>query len=148
MIHSCAMRVLLAGGLFCLVCLAPVGGALALAQQAQAAAQEVKDLRGEAEALNFIADAGRFPEALELRDRDVQAAELARLTEAIDREQTLKGLLPTCASCKKIRDDSGYWTQVEAYVAAHALAEFPHSICPSCFEGLYPEHHHHEQPRS
>lgn len=73
-------------------------------------------------------------------------AQAERLTEALDRVQTLKGLLPICASCKKIRDDNGYWTQVEAYVAAHSSAEFTHSICPSCFEGLYPEHHHHEQP--
>lgn len=91
------------------------------------------------------------------RDRDVQSAELARvhttrtaladrLTEALDRVQTLKKLLPICASCKRIRDDNGYWTQVEAYVAAHSSAEFTYSICPSCFEGLYPEHHHHEQP--
>lgn len=69
-----------------------------------------------------------------------------KLAEALDRVQTLKGLLPICASCKKIRDDNGYWTQVEAYVASHSSAEFTHSICPSCFEGLYPEHHHHEHP--
>jgi tetratricopeptide (TPR) repeat protein len=66
-------------------------------------------------------------------------AQADALTDALDREQTLKGLLPICASCKKIRDDSGYWMQVERYVAQRSAAEFTHSICPSCFEGLYPE---------
>jgi tetratricopeptide (TPR) repeat protein len=65
-----------------------------------------------------------------------------KLTEALDRVQTLKGLLPICASCKKIRDDNGYWTQVEAYVAAHTAAEFTHSICPTCFDTLYPDMRH------
>ena len=69
-------------------------------------------------------------------------AQAEQLQAAMDREQTLKGLLPICASCKKIRDDNGYWTQVERYVAEHSAAEFTHSICPSCFEGLYPEHSH------
>jgi tetratricopeptide (TPR) repeat protein len=66
----------------------------------------------------------------------LQAEELA---QALDRVQTLKGLLPICASCKKIRDDNGYWTQVEQYVAEHSAAEFTHSICPTCFSGLYPQ---------
>ncbi|MDP2321045.1 MAG: tetratricopeptide repeat protein [Acidobacteriota bacterium] len=54
------------------------------------------------------------------------------LAEALERVHTLKGMLPICAWCKKIRDDQGYWTQVEAYVASHSAAEFTHSICPSC----------------
>jgi tetratricopeptide (TPR) repeat protein len=69
-------------------------------------------------------------------------AQAEQLKDALDRVQTLKGMLPICASCKKIRDDNGYWTQVERYVAEHSAAEFTHSICPSCFEGLYPEHEH------
>jgi hypothetical protein len=59
-------------------------------------------------------------------------AQAEALSEALDRVQTLKGLLPICAWCKKIRDDNGYWTQVEAYVTNHSAAEFTHSICPSC----------------
>jgi len=66
-------------------------------------------------------------------------AQATELRDALDRVQTLKGLLPICASCKKIRDDNGYWTQVEAYVSAHSAAEFTHSICPPCFDTLYPE---------
>jgi tetratricopeptide (TPR) repeat protein len=66
-------------------------------------------------------------------------AQATELRAALDRVQTLKGLLPICSSCKKIRDDNGYWTQVESYVAAHSAAEFTHSICPHCIETLYPE---------
>ena len=61
------------------------------------------------------------------------------LQAALDGVQTLRGLLPICASCKNIRDDNGYWTQVEAYVGAHSAAEFTHSICPGCAEKLYPD---------
>jgi tetratricopeptide (TPR) repeat protein len=56
----------------------------------------------------------------------------AELTEALDRVQTLRGMLPICAWCKKIRDDKGYWTQVEAYISSHSSAEFTHCICPTC----------------
>ena len=51
----------------------------------------------------------------------------------------LSGLLPICASCKKVREDSGYWTQIEAYVQDHSEAEFSHGICPECEKKLYPE---------
>lgn len=53
--------------------------------------------------------------------------------------RALRGLLPICASCKKIRDDSGYWHQVESYLRSHAAVEFSHGICPDCMERLYPE---------
>jgi len=59
-------------------------------------------------------------------------AQAESLAEALDRVHTLKGMLPICAWCKKIRDDKGYWTQVEAYVSTRSAAEFTHSICPSC----------------
>lgn len=62
----------------------------------------------------------------------------AALADALDRVQTLRGLLPICAWCKKVRDDNGYWTQVEAYVASHTAAEFTHCICPSCSSRLAP----------
>lgn len=54
------------------------------------------------------------------------------LKEALDRIKTLQGLLPICAWCKKIRDDKGYWQQVEVYVRDRSEAEFTHSICPEC----------------
>ncbi len=56
-----------------------------------------------------------------------------------DEIKTLRGIIPICSSCKNIRDDKGYWQQVEAYVRDRSEAEFSHSICPECFEKLYPE---------
>ncbi|HSV92019.1 MAG TPA: hypothetical protein VLH81_03040 [Desulfobacterales bacterium] len=52
----------------------------------------------------------------------------------------LEGMIPICASCKKVRDDRGYWSQVEAYFRSRSLAEFTHSICPDCMKELYPEY--------
>ncbi|HEY2944696.1 MAG TPA: GAF domain-containing protein [Vicinamibacteria bacterium] len=62
------------------------------------------------------------------------------LTEALTRVKTLSGLLPICASCKKVRDDTGYWSQIEAYIRTRTEAEFTHGICPDCARRLYPEH--------
>lgn len=63
---------------------------------------------------------------------------IAKLQEALDTVKTLSGLLPICASCKKIRDDNGYWNQIETYISRHSEAEFSHGICPDCLEKLYP----------
>lgn len=63
---------------------------------------------------------------------------ISELRAAMAQVKTLRGLLPTCTSCKKIRDDKGYWTQIEAYISEHSDAEFSHSICPDCAEKLYP----------
>jgi PAS domain S-box-containing protein len=62
------------------------------------------------------------------------------LREAMGKVRQLSGLLPICASCKKIRDDRGYWQQIEAYVRDHSEAEFSHSICPDCARKLYPQY--------
>jgi PAS domain S-box-containing protein len=64
---------------------------------------------------------------------------IGELQEALSQVRTLGGLLPICASCKKIRDDQGYWRQVEEYVREHSEAEFTHSICPDCARKLYPD---------
>ena len=64
---------------------------------------------------------------------------IVELKDALGKVKTLSGLLPICASCKKIRDDNGYWNQIETYVQAHSEAEFSHSICPACARKLYPE---------
>ncbi len=61
------------------------------------------------------------------------------LIQAKDQVNSLKGLLPICSSCKKIRDDEGYWHQVEEYVKQHSEAEFSHGICPGCMKRLYPK---------
>ena len=61
------------------------------------------------------------------------------LRAALDSVRTLKGMLPICASCKKIRDDQGYWNQIESYIRDHTGTEFSHGICPECAHRLYPE---------
>ncbi len=66
---------------------------------------------------------------------------IARLQEALDKVKTLSGLLPICASCKKIRDDQGYWQQIEVYIRDRSEAEFSHSLCPECAKKLYPDHY-------
>jgi CheY-like chemotaxis protein len=73
------------------------------------------------------------------RHRDALALRNEELREALSKIKTLSGLLPICASCKKIRDDKGYWSQIEAYVSRHTEAEFSHSICPDCAKKLYPD---------
>lgn len=62
---------------------------------------------------------------------------IVELREALANVKTLSGLLPICASCKKIRNDDGYWTLVETYVSQHSDAEFSHGICPDCGKRLY-----------
>jgi PAS domain S-box-containing protein len=80
-------------------------------------------------------------------DRDITARKQAErererliveLREALVHLKTLRGLLPICASCKKIRDDLGYWRQVEEYIKERADVEFSHGICPDCMKTLYP----------
>jgi two-component system, OmpR family, response regulator VanR len=60
------------------------------------------------------------------------------LTHAHETIKTLKGLIPICASCKKVRNDSGYWEQIEMYIRDHSEAEFTHGYCPDCMKKLYP----------
>jgi len=60
------------------------------------------------------------------------------LIETRSELKILNGLLPICMSCKKIRDDQGYWTQLESYIHKHSEAKFTHGICPDCIEKLYP----------
>jgi DNA-binding NarL/FixJ family response regulator len=64
------------------------------------------------------------------------------IREALATVKTLKGLLPICAACKKIRDDNGYWNQLEAYIEAHSDAEFTHGLCPECRRRVFPEPSH------
>lgn len=64
----------------------------------------------------------------------------AELSEALAQVKQLKGLLPICMFCKKIRKDENYWEQIEQYIVDHTEADFSHSICPECMEKHYPEH--------
>jgi hypothetical protein len=72
-----------------------------------------------------------------LKVEKVLVNERNKLQKALSEIKTLSGLLPICASCKKIRDDKGYWNQIELYIRDHSEAEFSHSICPPCAEKLY-----------
>ena len=77
--------------------------------------------------------------------RQVDAAERRQralheeLAESMEEIRALRGLLPICASCKNMRDDEGYWHEVESFLRQHADVEFSHSICPDCVQRLYPE---------
>ncbi len=79
--------------------------------------------------------------ALEIREREKAEKEkekvIHKLKEAIDEIKTLRGILPICCECKKIRDDQGYWNQIELYIANHTEAEFSHGLCPDCTKRLY-----------
>lgn len=64
---------------------------------------------------------------------------IVNLQKALAEVKTLSGMLPICSSCKKIRDDDGYWQQIEEYIRDHSEAEFTHGICNDCVKELYPE---------
>ena len=64
---------------------------------------------------------------------------IRKLQSALSEVKTLRGFLPICASCKKIRDDKGYWNLIEAYISAHSDARFSHGLCPDCARKLYPD---------
>jgi len=61
------------------------------------------------------------------------------LEAALAKVKTLSGMLPICASCKKIRNDEGYWSQIEAYISEHSQVIFSHGLCPECARKLYPD---------
>ncbi|MBF0498255.1 MAG: sensor with HAMP domain protein, partial [Deltaproteobacteria bacterium] len=83
--------------------------------------------------LGCLTDVSKEMEAEEERERLV-----GELQEALNKVKLLSGMLPICAACKKIRDDQGYWTQIESYIRKHSEAQFTHGICPECAERLYP----------
>lgn len=66
------------------------------------------------------------------REEEERSRLIAELQEAVDNVRTLSGLLPICAICKNIRDDSGYWTQIESYMRKHSSTDFSHGLCPTC----------------
>lgn len=83
------------------------------------------------------------PMSLEISQRkraeEKREKTIFNLQEALAKVKTLSGLLPICASCKKVRDDTGYWNQIESYIRDHSEADFSHSICPQCAKELYPD---------
>ena len=72
------------------------------------------------------------------RNRELEKAN-RELKEATEKIKTLSGLVPICAKCKKIRDDQGYWHNLEAYLSAYSEMEFTHSFCTECMDKMYPE---------
>jgi hypothetical protein len=64
---------------------------------------------------------------------------IAEISAALADVKALRGLLPICASCKKIRDDSGYWQQLEHYIEGHSTASFSHGLCPDCIGKYNPD---------
>ena len=101
----------------------------------------------EAGANDYLAkpfDAGELRARVEVGRRMVElqamlAAKVEELRQAFVQIKTLRGIVPICASCKKIRDDRGFWNQVEVYVRKHTEASFTHSCCPDCLIKLYPD---------
>ena len=67
------------------------------------------------------------------------ARRLMEIRKAMSEIKQLRGIVPICASCKKIRDDAGYWQEIELYIEKHSEADFSHGICPECLKKLYPE---------
>jgi PAS domain S-box-containing protein len=92
------------------------------------------DLAGEQCLLSMTQDMTAHNQATAERERLID-----ELREALANIKTLRGLLPICASCKKIRDDTGYWNLLEHYIQLHADVAFSHGICPDCAQRLYPD---------
>ena len=84
--------------------------------------------------VHIISDITERKRAEEEREKLIR-----ELQEALAKIKKLSGFLPICASCKKIRDDKGYWNQIESYLLEHSEAEFTHSLCPECMKKLYPD---------
>ena len=86
---------------------------------------------------NDITESKQAEEERKILIQELQQT-LEELQKSLAKVKTLSGLLPICASCKKIRDDSGYWKQIEAYIREHSDATFTHGLCPECVKKLYP----------
>jgi two-component system, response regulator PdtaR len=82
----------------------------------------------------------RHGDLVELRALNEELERQRRdLKKALAEVKTLRGILPICSGCKKIRDDQGYWKQVDVYLTNHTEADFSHSVCPDCIRELYPD---------
>ncbi len=102
----------------------------------QALTQEIRvRLRAEGD-LKRVLD--ELESRVQERTQDLLAAN-RQLEEALANVKTLSGLIPICSVCKKIRDDRGYWKQLESYISSHSDAMFTHGICPGCVKKVYPD---------
>jgi hypothetical protein len=120
--------------------------------------EKAKEEKLNAQLQQEIAERTRSQEELRLRNQELERLNTQltttknnlesankELERAIVNIKQLSGMLPICASCKKIRNDKGYWEQIEAYIRDHSEVEFSHSICPECTEKLYPDYFHKKQ---
>ena len=125
-------------------------GAIYISMDVTALRGAKDELRRHKEQLEDLVDArtSELRNAYErLREEDTKRREvqtererlIGELQEALAKVKTLSGFIPICASCKKIRDDKGFWNQLEAYLSEHSEIEFSHSICPDCARKLFPE---------
>jgi PAS domain S-box-containing protein len=88
----------------------------------------------------FIGTQGIARDITQRKRREEEREKLLKeLQDALAQVKTLSGMIPICASCKKIRDDNGYWNQIESYISSHSEALFSHGICPECAKKLYGE---------
>ena len=87
----------------------------------------------------------KMEELVKTRTDDLAQAN-RQLQLSLQKIKTLSGFLPICASCKKIRDDKGYWNKIESYIAQHSEAEFSHGLCPECARKLYPQFYDKDHP--
>jgi hypothetical protein len=117
-------------GVYSICLLVPLGGAMI------ALAPDRLDVMGGALIVPFTAFT-ILTSREAYRDLTARLQAAAVLEEALANVRTLSGLLPICASCKKIRNDRGYWSQIEEYVREHSDADFTHGICPDCARRLY-----------
>jgi hypothetical protein len=85
----------------------------------------------------------KLNQEIAIRKKSQQEKEqlIKELQQALEEIKTLKGILPICMHCKKIRDDQGYWNQIEKYIHEHSDAKFSHSICPECLQAHYQEYY-------
>ena len=113
--------------------------------------------RPDLSAFRRSAEAGDIPDSQRLQENEAEKARLLEkvaalkrlrddqddlirdLTRALVSIKLLHGLLPICASCKKIRDDTGFWNVLESYICEHSEAAFTHGLCPECQHQLYPQ---------
>ena len=100
--------------------------------------KEIEERKGSQKELRYRnQELKRLNAQLSATKKDIENTN-KELNLALDNVKQLSGMLPICASCKKIRNDKGYWEQIETYIRDHSEAQFSHGICPECVENLYP----------
>jgi len=119
-----------------------LGTARAMMGQIEQLNREITDLKTgkESHPQAFFTELSRVNNEMANLQREM-ARKNAELENALSKVKLLSGLIPICASCKRIRDDQGYWEQVEKYISEHSMATFSHGLCSDCMQKLYPEYY-------